>query len=62
MPAPDPTRPKWRKSTHSSDKANCIEVLLSGPTVGVRDSKDSHDTSLTFPALRWADFIASLTD
>lgn len=60
MPAQDLTTPNWRKSTRSSDKANCVEVKLSGPSVAVRDSKDPESAVLAFPARRWADFVSSL--
>src|SRR5256885_1499939 len=29
----------WRKSTYSSDQANCVEIAFDGPTAAIRDSK-----------------------
>lgn len=30
----------WRRSTRSTNNANCLEVARSGPAVGLRDSKN----------------------
>ncbi len=47
MTAPDPNTTHWRKSSHSSDKANCVEVAFLDGTVAIRDSKHPTDTALT---------------
>jgi hypothetical protein len=33
--------PSWRKSSHSTSGANCVEVAVTPATVLVRDSKDT---------------------
>lgn len=58
----------WRKSSHSMDSANCVEVAVS-PTDGntntrqfawrVRDSKDLSGPVLSFRPDAWGQFIAS---
>jgi hypothetical protein len=40
----------WRKSSYSSETADCVEVALSGAWVGIRDSKKPEDRHLTVPA------------
>ena len=60
MYALDLTMAQWRKSTQSSDTANCVEVAFPGPAVGVRDSKKPDGAPLTFPANTWSEFRRSL--
>jgi Domain of unknown function (DUF397) len=52
------SRAAWRKSTHSSQDGNCVEVAtnLSG-IVAVRDSKDHSGPKLMFSRHAWMDFI-----
>ncbi len=50
----------WRKSSRSSDKANCVEVAVSSDIVGVRDTKDRRGAMLAVSSDRWADFVRSL--
>lgn len=52
--------PLWRKSSRSSDKANCVEVAVSSDVVGVRDTKDRDGGELAFPSDRWIDFVRTL--
>ncbi|GAB3454837.1 DUF397 domain-containing protein [Actinophytocola sediminis] len=40
---------RWRKSTRSSDVANCVEVALAGQVVGLRDSKNTDGPVLAVP-------------
>jgi hypothetical protein len=50
----------WRKSSYSSDDANCVEVTTSATsTVGVRDTKDREGGHLTVAAPAWAAFLSS---
>ncbi|WP_103353040.1 DUF397 domain-containing protein [Amycolatopsis sp. CA-128772] len=49
----------WRKSSHSTNDSNCVEVATSPSTVGVRDTKDREGGHLTVPAPAWAAFLSS---
>lgn len=51
---------QWRKSSRSSDKANCVEVGLGGSVVGVRDTKDRNGGTLAFSTEQWASFVRSV--
>ncbi|MFF7994986.1 DUF397 domain-containing protein [Kitasatospora xanthocidica] len=57
-PAPITT---WRKSTHSGQGGQCVEVAdgLTG-VVPVRDSKDPSGPALLFPSTAWQAFIAAI--
>ncbi|MCG6499178.1 DUF397 domain-containing protein [Kitasatospora sp. A2-31] len=51
----------WRKSRHSTNGGNCIEVGDGMPgAVPVRDSKDPHGPALTFPASAWRSFVVAV--
>ena len=52
----------WRKSSHSGNSGNCIEVAVTETVVGVRDSKDRGGPRLTVTADEWRDFIAGVRD
>jgi hypothetical protein len=47
----------WRKSSRSSDTANCVEVAFAGSLVAVRDSKNPEGPMLTYDAGSWSSFI-----
>ncbi|WP_089247519.1 DUF397 domain-containing protein [Asanoa hainanensis] len=52
---------QWRKSSYSSDTANCVEfTLLAGADVGVRDSKDPTGPVLTYSPDSWQAFVDGL--
>jgi hypothetical protein len=53
------TQDTWRKSSYSSDQANCVEVATSSTTVGIRDAKDRAGGHLTIPAPAWTAFLTS---
>ena len=46
--APDFTRARWRKSSHSYSGNDCVEVAQAGTTYAVRDSKNAGGSHLTF--------------
>jgi hypothetical protein len=47
----------WRKSSRSSDTANCVEVAFAGSRVAVRDSKNPDGPVLTYRTESWSLFI-----
>jgi hypothetical protein len=50
----------WRKSTYSSDSANCVEVATDR-TVRIRDSKLADGSPvLSFSRQAWAEFVDGL--
>ncbi|WP_033220830.1 DUF397 domain-containing protein [Kitasatospora phosalacinea] len=51
----------WRKSSHSANGGNCVEVSDNFPAaVPVRDSKDPHGPALVFPAAAWSAFVTAV--
>jgi Domain of unknown function (DUF397) len=58
----DLSRAAWRKSTHSNNGGDCVEVTGPGPAVAVRDSKDPAGPALAFTPAQWHIFTAKLTD
>jgi hypothetical protein len=54
-------RPTWRKSSYSGKDGNCVEVAARHDvSVAVRDSKDPHGPSLSFPPDAWTTFLTSV--
>ncbi|MFF7994982.1 DUF397 domain-containing protein [Kitasatospora xanthocidica] len=51
----------WRKSTHSGQGGQCVEVA-DGFTgiVPVRDSKDPSGPALVFPSSAWQSFVTAV--
>ena len=54
--------PTWRKSSHSQNEGQCVEVAELAPAThyGIRDSKNPNAAVLTFPANEWQAFITDL--
>ena len=47
----------WRKSSFSGHNGSCVEVALSGPAVGIRDSKNVGSGQLAVPPAGWIAFV-----
>jgi hypothetical protein len=53
--------PSWRKSSYSNGTGgNCIEVGTPLTHTPIRDSKDPHGPTLTFPSPAFAAFLTAL--
>lgn len=52
------TSVRWVKSSYSMENGSCVEVAVGEAVIGVRDSKNAEGPVLTFPADRWAAFLA----
>lgn len=50
---------EWRKSSHSSNGGECVEVATSWAVL-VRDTADRAGVLLSVPASAWAEFLASI--
>jgi hypothetical protein len=48
----------WRKSTHSGDGSNCVEIAAAPAAIHVRDSKDTQGPRLAFRPSAWARFLS----
>lgn len=53
-------RAVWRKSSHSGDGNNCVEVAALPAGVGVRDSRDPHGSPITVPSTVWRGLVAQV--
>lgn len=55
---------KWKKGTRSNGSGgnNCVEVVMEGDKVLVRDSKDKSGPVLIFTRAEWSAFIGSAKD
>ena len=56
----NPVLLQWRKSSYSSDTANCVEVASSPDRIYVRDSKDPNLTAISYATGSWRTFIEAV--
>ena len=47
----------WRKSKHSSNSGDCLEIASTGASVLVRDSRNRPDVVLEFSAIGWRELL-----
>jgi hypothetical protein len=50
----------WRKSSRSSNGANCVEVAFAADAVRARDSKDLGGPSIGVGPAQWSAFLGVL--
>lgn len=53
----DLTQVTWRKSSRSTDQANCVEIAHTPAGVAVRDSKNPTGPVLLFPKVDWTSLL-----
>jgi hypothetical protein len=52
---------QWRKSSHSNNGGDCVEVALNLPgLIGIRDSKSPAGSALVCTRVEWPAFVNSV--
>lgn len=51
---------QWRKSTHSGNQGECVEVAPASEEVRVRDTKDREGGQLSVTGDAWKAFLGRL--
>ncbi|MFH8450299.1 DUF397 domain-containing protein [Streptomyces fungicidicus] len=51
---------RWRRSSHSGDSSNCVEIATTPATVLIRDSKDTSGPRLGFSPTTWAALLTHI--
>ena len=49
--------PRWRKSRHSADQGNCVEIAPMPASILVRDSQAVSGPVLIINSIQWARFL-----
>ncbi|MGW3587036.1 DUF397 domain-containing protein [Streptomyces fungicidicus] len=52
---------RWRRSSHSGDSSNCVEIATTPATVLIRDSKDTSGPRLDLSPTTWVTFLTHIT-
>jgi hypothetical protein len=60
MPPLNLSRARWRKSSRSTDNANCVEVAIATGTIAVRDSTNPTGSMLAIPLPAWTAFTSAV--
>jgi len=57
---PDQAQIQWRKSSHSAQQGDCVEVGAGIQEILVRDSKNSEGPRLTFSRREWTALVGKI--
>lgn len=52
----------WRKSSHSAQATDCVEVAITDESVFVRDTKNRNLPAHRYTRSEWAAFLAGVRD